>query len=200
MKTTRQQILDLLKTKEIATATEICRALHITHANARHHLNILEKEGLVQVTGHQIPSKRGRPARQFRLSSKIQEHNLNELASTLLDFLEAQPPQDLAHLIANRLTEQVELSNSKLTLIKKLQSCIIFLNLRHYKSRWEAHTNAPHIVFEHCPYKQIITEQPVLCQVDARLLENLLTLPVEQIAKLEKTPQGIEFCMFVVKK
>ena len=200
MKTTRQQILDFLNTKEIATASDIAQALHVTHANARHHLNNLEDEGLIQVTGFKRPSKRGRPSRRYRLSSTLLEHNLNELTSKLLNLLNSLGNQDLPRLIANRMTENIDTSNSKQTLSKKLQACILYLNDRHYKSRWEAHTNAPRIVFEHCPYRKIIDKQPELCQMDVKIIENLLGVPVNQTAKLEKKLHGIETCIFVVKK
>ena len=49
MTTARQKVLAYLKKNRLASAQEIARALHVTPANARHHLRILAADGRVTV-------------------------------------------------------------------------------------------------------------------------------------------------------
>ena len=205
VKTTRQQILDLLAAREIATATEISQIIHITHANARHHLNNLESEGLIQVTGYRIPqASRGRPARQYQLTTSVNDHNLNQLADVLLNKLKTLIPNtdwlDLIGSLAEKLISNENSLDPNGSLSHKLNTSVSYLNTQHYRARWEAHTEAPRLILGHCPYKQIINHHPELCQLDASIIENFLGLPVEQVGKLEHTTQGLEICVFLVKK
>jgi predicted ArsR family transcriptional regulator len=203
-KTTRQQILDLLAARQIASAADICQILHITHANTRRHLNNLESEGLVEVSGRRKGSHRGRPARQYQLASSKQENNMTELASSLLIYLrEFLPPdewQSSLARVAKILVDQTQALDTRVNLSNKLQACVNQLNQRHYNSRWEAHTDGPHLILGHCPYRQIIELHPELCQIDKVLIEQLIGSKVVQTAKLETTTLGLEMCRFLVKK
>ena len=205
LKTTRQQILDLLATRGIATATEISQSIHITHANARHHLNNLKMEGLVKVTGYRSEkTQRGRPSRQYQLSSYLLEHNLVSLTNALLKMVKTSIPKtvwtDFIDSLAKEMVEPDIDSSPIRSLSQKLNEVVKFLNPNHYHARWEAHTEAPRLILEHCPYKQLIFDHPELCEMDAKLIENFLTLPVELVKKLEPTQQNLAVCIFAVKK
>jgi predicted ArsR family transcriptional regulator len=82
--TTRQQILEYIQSKEVACAAEISRALHMTAANARHHLSALKDEGVVTVIGQRPSPGRGRPVDLYRLTLPLVRHNLDGLANVLL--------------------------------------------------------------------------------------------------------------------
>ena len=204
IKTTRQQIIDLLSSKGIATATEISTILHITHSNARHHLNNLESEGLIHATGILRNLKRGRPARQFQLARSLEEHNLDRLSSALLKNMRTSIPkstwvkflESVAKDLSTMASENLEADH----LSHRLNLCTLQLNKQHYRSRWEAHTKGPRIILGHCPYKQIILNHPELCRMDARIIELLVGRSVDQIAKLDQTSQGLEICIFTINK
>jgi predicted ArsR family transcriptional regulator len=64
VKTSRQKILDYFRMHPIASAGELSRAMLMTPANARHHLNILVEQGALVQVGERAPAKgRGRPER-----------------------------------------------------------------------------------------------------------------------------------------
>jgi predicted ArsR family transcriptional regulator len=204
IKTTRQQIIDFLETRQIATASEISLAFHITHANTRRHLNNLVSEGLVQVSGKRKDAAKGRPSRQYQLTKAITEHNLDHLSSALLNRLQAvSQPVDWYEQLAEIANVLIDLSPSPVSkpgLGNRLQACVNHLNRLHYRSRWEAHTESPRLILGHCPYRQIIDNHPELCQMDTALIEQLIGASVQLNAKLEQTPQGGEVCVFLVKK
>ena len=82
--TSRQRIIEYLQSKEVVTALEISSALHMTPANARHHLSILRDEGVVHVLGQRARAGRGRPVDLYCLWRPISRHNLDGLAQRLI--------------------------------------------------------------------------------------------------------------------
>jgi predicted ArsR family transcriptional regulator len=92
MKTSRQKLLDYVRDHRAVTAGEVSQALKMTEANARHHLEILREQGVVQVTGRRPSTGKGRPARIFTQSEQSLGHNLERLASALLEEIASQMP------------------------------------------------------------------------------------------------------------
>jgi predicted ArsR family transcriptional regulator len=207
MKTTRQQILEHLHSRRQTSAQEISRVLRMTPANARHHLNTLLDEGVIELSGQQPASGRGRPTRLYRLTQPAHRHSLDRLASALLEELAALlPPEGLESClgrIAGRLQgEAARLESggrgaSPRPLPLALFDTVRRLNELNYAARWEAHARGPRLILGHCPFAAIIQEHPELCRMDARLLEGLLGAPVQQIARLAPDGQGERQCVFV---
>jgi len=192
-------------THQLVSAVEIGLAMHMTASNARHHLAILEEQGLVEVFSQRAPQGKGRPTNLYSLSEKVRGHNLDKLAHALLkDIFEELPQEELGGVlqrIADRMSEgrpseAARKINRALT--RQLNDAIRFLNDQNYLARWEAHADAPHVIFANCPYATILVDHPELCQLDVHLLESLLASPVRQIARLEHDSRGAPHCIFVV--
>ncbi len=202
MSSTRQQIIAMLQTKKYLSAQEISRALQLTPANIRHHLGILEEEGVIEVVNHRKTRGRGRPIKIFTLTQQAISHNLDGLASALLEELspnnQSNTPKIFFARIASRLAQPEIPSNPSLT--KRLFHAIQRLNDMHYQARWEAHADAPRIYLEHCPYAAILPDHPELCLLDANLLNKLLDHPVTQTSKLERDNHGMLYCLFTAVK
>lgn len=201
MQTSRQRLLAYIRSREVVTAAELSRALKMTPANARHHLSILEQEGLVEAAGDRPRKGRGRPAKVYRLSEGALGHNLDRLAGILLEkMLENRSPAERATAlreIAERLkgTE----GDKPGSLSGRLYSTIQRLNEMNYAARWEAHAESPQIILGHCPYASILPEHPELCRMDAALLEALLGVPVQQTARMATDLRGAKYCRFHVE-
>ena len=84
------------------------------------------------------------------------------------------------------------------TLTQKINQTVQFLNQMNYRVRWEAHINAPLIIITHCPYKSMVKDFPVLCKMDAILLEQLLGQTVSQDIQVTEINQPEVQCMFRV--
>jgi DeoR family transcriptional regulator, suf operon transcriptional repressor len=200
VKTTRQQIREYLQDKQSSSADELARALRVTPANIRHHLSVLISDGLVEKFGERPSLGRGRPVQLYGLSETRSRHNLVLLLNAILsEFRERSSSEEyfgFIHSIAKKLSK-----NGLITAKNRGQryyQVIQFLNSMNYQARWEAHANAPHVIFSHCPYSQIIQDHPELCQVDADLLQELLGERAFQAAKLEPTLKGNRQCVFLV--
>lgn len=194
MQSTRQQILDYLEKLQTASANEISRALHMTAANARHHLGLLMEQKQVEVIQQQKARGRGRPARLYTLAHSAMQDNLDVLVSALLKLLlknsASDPPfQSMIPLVFG------EIPGGKNT-PQRLNAIIQRLNELNYRARWEAAPSGPRVIFRHCPYASVLAENPQLCQMDTAALASLLGAPVEQLAQLERDSKGLVSCIF----
>jgi len=202
MPTSRQQILAYIRKHQTASAADISRALGMTQANARHHLAHLEANGLIEVAGQRRGEGRGRPMLVYALSRQMSGDNLDNLAGSLLSELLdglAGKDQDI-HLraLAKRLAGDypADPTGQAIPITRRLAQVIERLNELHYQARWEAAASGPHIILGYCPYSAIIAGCPEICQIDAYLLEELLSLRVMQVAKQEHRAQGGVYCAF----
>ena len=200
MKTSRQQILELIGKQQLLTVSDISKILHMTDANVRHHLTILEKRGEIECTGMRPQTGKGRPARFFSLSPKAKGDNYDQLCHALLNILLNQSPHkeerillQLSENLIGKIQEQINYSSP---LSQRLYDAIHHLNKFSYMARWEAHHTSPIIIFENCPYISIIDKHPELCKLDVHILTNFLRAPVYQTCKLKKDKRGAIQCQF----
>ncbi len=197
MPNTRAQILEYIRSKQMASAIEISRALPMTPANARHHLSALEADNLIEVVGIRPPKGRGRPTQLYSLTHQAMDHNIDLLVDALLKVLKSESnlEKQFEKLIPHLFSGEPPSS----LLIARLNHIIQNLNEMNYQSRWEASPDGPRVILSHCPYASVLAENPELCQMDAVFLSSQLGHSVEQIAKLERGPQGIPNCIFAVR-
>ena len=189
---TRQKILDYLKRNRTVSSRDLARSLHMTPANARHHLGILAADGRVEVVSLRR-GRKGRPEKIYRLAGTLVGDNLSALADALLT--EAGGKVEMEAL-GKRIAGDSMVSGQPL--MRRLASAVERLNGMHYQSRWEAGAEGPRVVLGQCPYAAVIGKHPELCQMDAALLAKLLGGEVRQTAKLEKGAGGLPYCAFVL--
>lgn len=188
---TRQKILDYLRRNRSVSSRELARFLHMTPANARHHLGILAADGRVEVVSQRRGGK-GRPEKVYRLAGTLVGDNLSALADALLTEAGGMVGMEA---LGNRIAGESLVSGQPL--MRRLASAVERLNGMHYQSRWEAGAEGPRIVLGHCPYGAVIEKHPELCQMDTSLLATLLSGEVRQTAKLEIGAGGLPYCVFV---
>ncbi len=209
MTTARQRVFAYIRKRRAVSASEIGRDLGMTQANARHHLSILQKNGQIELVGQGSSGKQGgRPVNIYGLGRGILGDGLPALSGHLLDeWLGSVSDQKKAtHLenLAKRLANMTD-RNPKSPDFEKVASPMIRLTKTvkrldelGYESRWEAHARGPRLILGHCPYAAIIREHPELCQMDASLLNEMLSQNVTQVAKLEGDEIGRPYCVFAV--
>lgn len=201
MNTSRQQVFEYIRTQRSVTAADLSRALGMTPANARHHLRILQELGLVETSTIKNQDQKGRPARIYRLSDKIVGDNIGFLSSVLLEELTNQTPVEnmpvlikkIAKTIAGLGHDERQPPKSQAT---RLFNAIQRLNQMHYQARWEAWSNAPRLVFYNCPYRKIVDRSPMVCEIDAALIQELVGLPADRKDKLLQDSRGGIVCIF----
>jgi len=220
MKTSRQRLLEYIQKHRYVTVAELSRALRMSRANARHHLAILEEQGLVVETGERTQGQgRGRPSLIYTLADTVQAHSLGELSGILLDLLAEQVPtgertqlyRQVAFALKSvgqagsngrsaRLAQDAEVETSRMTnLTGRLTTTVQGLNQLNYHARWEAHAQGPQLILTHCPYAAILKRHPEMCQIDRYLLQELSGAPVVQTERLTPDERGVPFCRFVLQ-
>lgn len=197
--TARQRVLAYLEKHQTATVKEIAHGLEMTPANVRHHLNLLQRDGRVQVIGQKNTEERGRPQQIYALAYSRLGDNLPNLTLALLHLLETHVPtlEDRLTALTTTLLGTPDLPTA---LTPRLNAAIEWLDAHRYHARWEAHAEGPHIIFAHCPYLAVLEDAPYLCQMDARLLETMLGQPVTQIARREQSRRGLPLCIFLATR
>jgi predicted ArsR family transcriptional regulator len=198
-KSTRQRILDLLSNQDQINAAEISRAISVTQADVRYHLSRMVEEGLILTAKPKHTGHRGRPARRYTLASKSRQDNFELFTRALLtsarNNTSVEESNKLLQDIAIQIAGEVEPGGPLGT---RLVQAVDQLNLHNYQARWEAHTNAPRVIFDRCPFASLRPEFPELCQLDAELLSNLLDEPVTQINSNAHLTDG--YCLFNISQ
>jgi predicted ArsR family transcriptional regulator len=194
--------MEYLQHRQIATAVEISHALHLTAADIRHHLALLEADGIVEVTSQRPSVGRGRPSSLYQLTRQALSNNLDGLSSALMEELLRSIPEAEQAAFYNRLARRLIDNNYSPArhASQRFLQAVQQLNRMNYQARWEAHADAPQVIFSHCPYAAILPKDPKLCLVDVELLGVLLDSPVNHSARLLPNPQGIPECIFTTKK
>ena len=195
----RLRILNYIATHEAVTAAEISRALHLTKANVRHHLAILLGEGAIRASGVRRQFGRGRPTTLYSTEKWASRHNLEKLAHALLtELLNSANNHKTAAL--NNLANRLALPASKTVAnpIHILNETINHLNQMNYQARWEAHAISPRIIFQHCPYLELVEDHPELCQMDKLILEKCLGKRVDLVERLSLSVTGKRHCLFQI--
>lgn len=204
--TIRQQILEYLDSHDTACAADIARLLGCSAANARHHLSGLLADGVITHAASPPaahpgrPLRPGRPVQRYTLTRHAARHNLDALAAAALDTLLARTPPEHQPFLLRELAETLAgplLTRRSLTL--RLSFAIQRLNEMGYRARWEAHAAGPRLILGHCPYADILPQQPLLCALDAALLSTLLGARATLLARLEPGATGLPYCMFQVE-
>lgn len=176
----------------------------MTQANARHHLAALEQDGLVEPAGERPPIGKGRPQRLYRISDRMLGGNLDGLALALLEeLIERLLPdeqEEAFQRVANRMAKMGGAGSPRPggSLTQRLVIAVQRLNTLGYAARWQAQPSAPRLILAHCPYAPLAEENPLICQIDAALMESLLSARVTHTARLEVDPKGGRFCAFLI--
>ncbi len=188
--TTREQILEYLGAHSIATATELAMALGVTPANIRHHLGLLQAQGVVERANTQQTAQRGRPAYLYRLTRQAHQAYLEPLTRALLDTLRAWARQQNngdSHfspeaLLCEALCASCTVEEDQ-PLRARLGKAIQWLQERHFDPHWEAHRFGPRVIFRRCPYASLVQDYPELCRLDELMLERLLAARVHRLGE-----------------
>ena len=199
LKSTRQQILELLSKQDQVSAAEISRVLSVTQADVRYHLVRMVEEGLILIEKPKYSGRRGRPARRFSLASKSKQNNFDILTRALLRSLQEQyTEQESGQLLVNIARKIPGEFKPGGSLGKRLVQAVDQLNLQNYQARWEAHADAPRVMFDRCPFAALRSDFPELCILDTYLLENYLDEKISQVESSAHLADG--FCQFNISQ
>jgi predicted transcriptional regulator len=190
----RQQIIAMLKHNGQVSATQLSQQLMRTRQDILHHLQELAQAGIVErVNPTQRSSRRGRPTIHYRLTPTTYATDMYILLTAMLKMISnLSNPTELLQKIANQLTGQVQIHTTALT---ALNGAIEWFNANGYQAGWEASPHGPRIRLRHPLYGSLVELQPILFQLYACILQNLVGDQLE-FTQVKQAGSGRSYCIF----
>jgi predicted ArsR family transcriptional regulator len=166
----------------------------------RHHLKLLQEEGLIMSPELRRRSSPGRPQYVYALTDKAREYfpnNYQRLAEGLLDQLQKYLPPDGVNVILEGVADHMaqDASIPAGNIDERLDVAVQYLTDRGYEARWEHNTNGYVLFTSNCPYHQISGDNPRLCELDLRLVASLLSVVPRRITHVT---DGDATCSYLI--
>jgi predicted ArsR family transcriptional regulator len=183
---TRRHILEILRQQGECTVEDLVKALSqrlartITPVTTRHHLDILQAEGLLEAPQPRRRNAPGRPQYVYRLTPKAADYfpnNYAGFADSLLTHVKAHlPPSEINVILQEMAQEQAAAAHipSALPFTERLDVVVKYLSEQGYQAYWELAEGGWILATSNCPYERLIGRHEDLCQFDLRLVASLL--------------------------
>ena len=189
MQRTREQILHILKVRGAATVEELSRELGLTPVTIRHHLDVLNREGLITPPEPFRRSGPGRPQYLYRLTEEAshlfpKHYDLlaSELLREMVQRLSSEEVEEALEAIARRLAQQARIREDA-DFIERVEAAVRFLNDQGYMvSLTEGEDGQLFLHIANCPFERVAREWLEPCRMDLRLLTWLLGQEPRRIA------------------
>lgn len=175
-------------------------SLNVTRQDIRYHLKPLLKAQLIEktnVASAWIEKGRGRPAARLQLTSKSRPNNYPALITFLMKHYLSQNDATLSEkaAILAKMVFMIPAENAG-SLIQVLNKMVQILNQHHYQSHWEAHSAGPRVIFENCPYAEILPGFPELCNMDREFLSQTTDLQADLLQRFDTSSRKPPACIF----
>lgn len=202
MSATRDLVLRTLLSQPKCTINDLSEKVGISPISIRHHIAILEAEGLIDSEDKRHGVGRPRqvffltergmeqfPTRYISLTLRLLEHLKETMPEAMINKLFTQMAIDLARdLSKGKETENLSMKE-RLDLVKDL------LNHEGFSIEWEQMPDGYHIHETSCPYYFIGQNHPEICAVDQVLISTFLAVPTE---KVKCILNGDNNCTYIV--
>lgn len=206
MQETRRQILDILHERGEATVDDIVADLSalrgsITSVTVRHHLAKLQDEGLVNTPQMRHRASPGRPRHIYALTTQGNAHlpnNYQDLAANLLKQMKSELPEKQINVIIEGVADNMAIDAcipANKSLRERLNAVVEYLNQHGYEARWTVHPEGYVLETMNCPYHDIAAENQQLCQMDMRMISQMLGVVPRLIARVA---EGDDACSYLV--
>jgi len=201
-RSTRMEVLELLRRKQAASAEAISSELGVTPNAVRQHLTNLEREGLVR--SEPVRHKRGRPSLLFSLTERadaIFPKRYGQLASMVLTELQDMGGPELLdevfRRVARRHATSVEQDMEGLSFDDKLQRLVAWIGRAGTLADTEEAADGIRVNIHNCPFRNTALKFPQVCTITPHLIANLLGAPVSQSDSIHRRDP---YCSFVVQR
>lgn len=202
-RSTRNEILLLLRRRDAATAEEIAAELGLTPNAVRQHLTNLEREGLVSNRPFR-DAGRGRPALHYSLTERADAtfpKRYGQLATMVLTELnEMGGPEmidEVIRRIAVRRAGQIEGDLDGLSFDEKLERVVAWIGRAGTLTECVRREDGMLVTIHNCPFRTTALKFPQVCNITPHLLNNLMGCEVTQENSIHRRDT---FCSFLVHR
>lgn len=202
MNSTRDQILNTLKSRGQTTIADLAEGLGISPVSVRHHLSALLAQGLIRSAEVRHNARAGRPQLVYSLTDAALERfpaKYMRLSERLLDELKAALPPDAIERMFTRIAEEAVLEYAprltNKTLAEKMDVLVEILGAEGFMAEWNKAGERFSLTEHNCPYLRIGQRHPEVCAIDQTMIQHILQANVE---KTTCVLNGAERCVFVI--
>lgn len=193
---TRGQILELLLARGRMTIAGLAETLGLAPGGLRRHLQRLRAEGLVEVELHRRDM--GRPSYVYLPTEAAEVRNAQYARFTerLVEEVTVLRPDEVLgldgrellttvfHGIARRIAGEHRPRVSEGAIDVRIEEVTGVLHEEGILSGWERSDEGYRLFNATCPYRKVAHNTAGACSMDREVIEELLGLPVEQVARL----------------
>ena len=191
MQSTRQEILEILKEDGQATVEDLAQSLELTPMTIRHHLNVLQAQGLVEAAKVRRSQKVGRPRLVYTLTEAADDHfpqSYSELARHLVsevkETLGMEETRDIFRGVADRIAREAPPPVEGQSFEERLDQISGFLEKHGFLIRWEETDEGWVFTNINCPYRRVAQDHAEVCAMDAILIDRLLDVETRDLGRL----------------
>src|ERR1700730_13401615 len=201
-RSTRMEVLELLRRKGHASAETIAAELLVTPNAIRQHLTNLERDGFVVSSPEK--RRRGRPSLLFSLTERADSvfpKRYGQLATMVLqEVQEMGGPDALDEIfarVATRHASAVEPSMVGLDFHEKLRRVVAWIGGAGTLAEQTETTEGVKVTIHNCPFRNTALKFPQVCTITPHLISQLLGAAVSQADSIHRHDQ---YCSFVVQR
>jgi predicted ArsR family transcriptional regulator len=201
-RSTRMEILELLRRKQAASAEAISAELGITPNAVRQHLTNLERDGFVK--SEPVRRKRGRPSLLFSLTDRadaVFPKRYGQLATMVLtEIQEMEGPEALDEIfrrVALRHASAIEGQLEGLDFDEKLRRLVDWIARAGTLADSEETPDGVRVNIHNCPFRNTALKFPQVCTITPQLIARLLGASVSQANSIHRRDP---YCSFVVQR
>jgi len=192
---TRDRVAKLLLARGSATAAELGKALGLSPAAIRRHLDAMLADGLVVGRDRppRAPRGRGRPARVFALTETAREafpHHYDGLATAALRWIGEQGGRPAVAAFAAAQVAALE-ERCRLAMegagddpLARARALAEALTAEGYAANASVIASGGQLCQHHCPVAHVAAEFSELCEAETRVISRLVGTHVQRLATI----------------
>src|SRR3982074_899476 len=201
-RSTRMEVLELLRLKGRCSAETIATDLGITPNAIRQHLTNLERDGLV--ISHPEKSGRGPPALMFELTERADSvfpKRYGQLATMVLQEVQEMGGPDALDEVFARVAERhasaIERDLVDLDLDQKLRRVVAWIGRAGTLAEQTETAEGVKVSIHNCPFRNTALKFPQVCTITPQLISRLTGAAVSQAESIHRHDP---YCSFVVHR
>ena len=188
MADTRQDILQHLREKGGADVTQLAAALGLSPVTIHYHINVLQRDGLLE--SKPLRQGVGRPRNVFTLKDSALgkfPQSYHRLSDRLLDMLKNRMSEADIQILFERIGDEIATEHAAhlkgKPLEQKIETLLSLLGEEGFLSRMDKLGNDSFRLTQvNCPYQYVATRHPEVCEMDLQLMNTALGTSVKREA------------------
>jgi predicted ArsR family transcriptional regulator len=201
-RSTRMEVLELLRRKGHASADAIASDLDVTPNAVRQHLTNLERDGFVSSQPER--RARGRPSLLFSLTERADSvfpKRYGQLATMVLQEVQeiggAAALDEIFARVAARHAEVIEKDLGGLDFDQKLNRVVAWISRAGTLAEQTQTEEGVKVTIHNCPFRNTALKFPQVCTITPHLMARLLGTAVSQSDSIHRRDP---YCSFVVQR